>query len=118
MEGVTLKQITEVGMGVCSFAMLLWIIVKVMPAITALDSKLSATLAQNQEVIRNNTDALMQQAKANENVANALAIIGSSTSTVCTSLEKHDQRAETMMMDIIKLRGEVSHLTQIGRITA
>lgn len=114
MAGFTLKEISDAGMGIASFAMLIWMLWKIVPAMNALERKLSTSMAQNQEVIRNNTEALQQQARANDNVANALALIGNSTSTVCQSLEKHDKRAEDMMMDIVKMRETLNHVIKGG----
>ena len=116
MNVAELKTVAEYGMGLVSFCVLLALFWKVVPVLTRLEHRITSALAQNQEVIRNNTEALQQQARANDNVANALALIGSSTTTVCSSLEKHDLRAEAMMMDIIKIRSEINHLSKGGAV--
>lgn len=66
------------------------------------------------EVIRNNTGAIQEVSRSNENVAKALLLLRETSVSQTKLLEKHDQRAEAMENKIIEI--EVSMRNCKGNI--
>lgn len=108
----TASKLIEKGLGVASFLVLVWMIYKFLPILTQVKEQQAALTLQNQEVIRNNTLAIQEQAKANDNVATALKLISASNTTVAESLERHDRRAEHMALTLAKVESNMDHLTK------
>lgn len=127
MDGFTftLNDVRETGMGVVSFVVLVWIIYvwykRIEPRMVKIETDATSMSAQNQEVVRNNTEALRGQEAANNNVAHALELVGKAIesnqvalSNTCMLLERHDKRAEESSIILHQIKAEVDVFTHKG----
>lgn len=114
----TLTDIKEAGMGLISFSVLIWIVYvwykKIEPRMVKIETDAASMSAQNQEVVRNNTEALRGQEQANNNVAHALELVGKAIESnhvalnnTCLLLERHDKRAEEMSIVMYQIKAGV-----------
>lgn len=97
------KQYGSIGAGgiavVSLVYMMYFILTKIVPL---LDSIKQASTIQT-AIIQNNTDAIKEMSRSNDNVANALALLDNSFGSFTTLLEKHDERAESISIEIAKI---------------
>ena len=85
------------------------------PALEKLEAAVSEIEIENsasKEVVRNNTDAIKEVSKSNDNIAAALSLLRNSLDTVVKVLDRHDQRAEKIDENIGKIRGELGVIKQ------
>jgi chromosome segregation ATPase len=98
------------GAGGVALVVILWLIIyfvtKINPALQSIKEEAKA----NAEVIKNNTQAIKEVSKSNENVATALALLETSFNTFSKLMEKHDTRAEDMSRDIIRIDQKISNI--------
>ena len=68
--------------------------------------------SSSKEVVRNNTDAIKEISKSNDNIATALGLLKGSFDSVVKLLEKQDQRTEDIDKNLGKARGDLSLIKQ------
>jgi hypothetical protein len=55
------------------------------------------------EIIKNNTDAIKEMSRSNDNVANAINLFKSALETNINALDKHDTRAAHMEVALTRI---------------
>jgi hypothetical protein len=64
------------------------------------------------EIIKNNTEAIREVSRSNENVATALKLLNQSFSSFTKQMEKHDDRAELIQTEIIKMGANMENMKE------
>lgn len=104
MNPVMYKEYLTVGAGGVSFLLLVWLMVFLVRKLHPTLEAINRTNAEHAQVITNNTDAIKEMAKSNDNVATALKLLENSFETISKMLERHDRRAEEMATKVIEIR--------------
>jgi hypothetical protein len=101
------KEIIElyiaIGAGGLCVVTVVVLLFKVLNSITPNLSELKELTKAHKEVISNNTSAIHEVSKSNDNVAAALALLENSTKQMVHLLTRHDMRAENMEREIISI---------------
>lgn len=108
--GVIIKHYGALGAGGLSLVVLVWLIVYVITKQYPILEQIRVDNESHKEVVRNNTEAIKEMSRSNQNVAQALALLDNSFSTFGRLMEKHDERAEQIENDIIKIRENTKRL--------
>jgi chromosome segregation ATPase len=85
------------------------------PALEGLEKAVNQIEIENsasREVVRNNTEAIREVSKSNENVATALGLLRHSLDALIKIMERHDLRAEKIDDNIGKVRSDLSLIKQ------
>lgn len=72
--------------------------------------KVYPQLSSMKEVAKNNTQAMMEMSKSNNNVASALNILDSTMKSFCSIMEEHDKRQIEMNQTLAVVDGRVKDL--------
>jgi hypothetical protein len=64
------------------------------------------------EIIKNNTEAIKEVSRSNDNVATALQLLNQSFSSFTKQMEKHDDRAELIQTEIIKMGANMENMKE------
>lgn len=102
--GTIIKTYGAIGAGGLALVVLLWLLVYLVTKIDPLLNQVKQDNETHKEVIKNNTEAIKEVSRSNQNVAQALALLDNSFSSFVRIMEKHDMRAESMENEIIKIR--------------
>lgn len=102
--GTIIKTYGAIGAGGLALVVLLWLLVYLVTKIDPLLNQIKQDNETHKEVIKNNTEAIKEVSRSNQNVAQALALLDNSFSSFVKIMEKHDMRAESMENEIIKIR--------------
>lgn len=90
----TVKLYTALGVGGVSFVvivgLLIYFVSKINPTLTSLEK---ATSNQN-SLIGNNTRAIQEMSRSNDNIANALILLKISFETLNNNITEHDERSK------------------------
>ena len=108
--GVIVKHYGALGAGGLSLVVLVWLIVYVITKQYPILEQIKVDNESHKEVIRNNTEAIREMSRSNQNVAQALSLLDNSFSTFGRLMEKHDERAEQIENDVIKIRENTKRL--------
>lgn len=108
--GVIVKHYGALGAGGLSLVVLVWLIVYVITKQYPILEQIKVDNESHKEVIRNNTEAIREMSRSNQNVAQALSLLDNSFSTFERLMEKHDERAEQIENDVIKIRENTKRL--------
>ena len=105
-----IKAYSLIGAGGIAFCVLIYLYIynqkKILPTLNNIaisNAAYSEIIKNNSELIKNNTEAIKEVSKSNVNVANALTLLDNSFTAFSTQLERHDERAEKMNIDIVKI---------------
>lgn len=109
------KTYGSIGAGGLSLVALIWILVYLVTKINPILQSLKTTSEVQSKIIENNTDAIKEVSKSNENVATALALLNHSFATFSQMMEKHDHRAEGMENELIKIGENVRLRSEIKK---
>lgn len=101
--GAIVKHYGALGAGGLSLVVLVWLIVYVITKQHPILEQIRVDNESHKEVIRNNTEAIREMSRSNQNVAQALSLLDNSFSTFGRLMEKHDGRAEQIENDVIKI---------------
>ena len=104
------KGYLALGAGGLSLIVLIWLLVHQVVKINPVLHKLGEDNEAHKEVIKNNTDAIREVSRSNENVASALGLLENSFSTLVRLMDRHDLRAEGMSMDITRVCEKLNNL--------
>lgn len=99
-----IKTYGAVGAGGLALVVLIWLLIYLVTKIDPLLNRIRKDNEAHKEVIKNNTEAIKEVSRSNQNVAQALALLDNSFSSFVRIMEKHDMRAESMENEIIKIR--------------
>lgn len=99
-----IKTYGAIGAGGLALAVLIWLLIYLVTKIDPLLNQIRKDNEAHKEVIKNNTEAIKEVSRSNQNVAQALALLDNSFSSLVKIMEKHDERAESMENEIIKIR--------------
>lgn len=102
--GTIVKTYGALGAGGLALVVLIWLIVYIITKQNPILEQIRTDNEAHKEVIRNNTEAIREMSRSNQNVAQALALLDNSFSTFYRLMEKHDNRAESIEKDVIKIR--------------
>lgn len=108
--GVIVKHYGALGAGGLSLVVLVWLIVYVITKQYPILEQIKVDNESHKEVIRNNTEAIREMSRSNQNVAQALSLLDNSFSNFGRLMEKHDERAEQIENDVIKIRENTKRL--------
>lgn len=108
--GVIVKHYRALGAGGLSLVVLVWLIVYVITKQYPILEQIKVDNESHKEVIRNNTEAIREMSRSNQNVAQALSLLDNSFSNFGRLMEKHDERAEQIENDVIKIRENTKRL--------
>lgn len=97
------KTYGAIGAGGVALLVLLWVLVHLVTKIDPLLQTLKEQNGVHTEIIRNNTEAIKEVSKSNDNVATALQLLNQSFSSFTKLMEKHDTRAELIENEMIKI---------------
>lgn len=102
--GTIVKTYGAIGAGGLALVVLVWLIIYIVTKQNPILEQIRADNEAHKEVIRNNTEAIKEMSRSNQNVAQALSLLDNSFTTFGRLMEKHDNRAENIELDIIKIR--------------
>ena len=101
--------------GLCVIAIIyitLYLIKKITPEIqkqSQMVEHISSSNERHIRVIDNNTEAIREMSKSNDNMAMALNILDKSVTGVMTSLDRHDQRSVTIERAVTQIKENTRH---------
>lgn len=114
---MTLGEIVEtygaIGAGGLALVVLIWLLVYLVTKINPLLQALKEDNRVHTEIIKNNTEAIKEVSRSNENVATALKLLNQSFGTFSNLMEKHDDRAEQMQTEILRVSASVESVKDI-----
>ena len=100
-------------------AIVIYLIVKVYPTLNELKTEIKANNVEVKEsrqsyleVARNSNDAIREMSRSNENVASALKLLHSSFNNFSSTMEKHDNRAEGMENEMIRMSENIKSINE------
>lgn len=105
--GNMVKSYGAIGAGGLSLVVLLWLLVYLVKKINPLLDQIQSDNQSHKEVIKNNTEAIKEVSRSNQNVAQALALLDNSFSSFAKIMEKHDERAQVMQQEIVRISENV-----------
>lgn len=105
--GSMVKSYGAIGAGGLALVVLLWLLVYLVKKINPLLDQIQSDNQAHKEVIKNNTDAIKEVSRSNHNVAQALSLLDNSFSSFAKIMDKHDERAQVMQQDIVRISENV-----------
>lgn len=103
MLGLDISDWIDKGLGVASFVALIALIIFYAKNLKPILSNMQSTSATHSEVIRNNTDAIKEVSRSNDNVAKALSMLNVTFEANNKTLEKHDDRAAEIQTAVTRI---------------
>lgn len=98
-----------IGAGGLALSVLVWLMYYVVTQIKPLLNQIRMDNESHKEVVKNNTEAIKEVSRSNQNVAQALSLLENSFSSFVKIMERHDSRAENMENEIIRIRESTKH---------
>lgn len=108
--GEIVETYGAIGAGGLALVVLIWLLVYLVTKINPLLQALKEDNRVHTEIIKNNTEAIKEVSRSNENVATALKLLNQSFGTFSNLMEKHDDRAENMQNEILRVSANVESL--------
>jgi len=105
--GTIIKTYGAIGAGGLALVVLLWLLVYLVTKIDPLLNQIKQDNETHKEVIKNNTEAIKEVSRSNQNVAQALALLDNSFNSFAKIMEKHDERAQVMQQEIVRISENV-----------
>lgn len=105
--GSMVKSYGAIGAGGLALVVLLWLLVYLVKKINPLLDQIQSDNQAHKEVIKNNTDAIKEVSRSNQNVAQALSLLDNSFNSFTKIMDKHDERAQVMQQDIVRISENV-----------
>lgn len=111
-----LKELSEtyiaIGAGGLSIVVVVWVLVFLVRKLYPLIESLKMDYAVYSEIIKNNTEAVKEVSRSNENVATALKLLDNSNLQIVALLDKHDNRSETIENSVIRMDEKLNSMTK------
>lgn len=98
------------GAGGLALIVLIWLLIYFITKINPVLDQLKIDNESHKEVIKNNTDAIKEVSRSNQNVAQALSLLENSFGSLTTILERHDIRSEMMEKQITQINENIRKL--------
>lgn len=122
---INAMQVQNYGAGIIALTLIFWGILytikNIVPTVkqqNILLGKLCENDNYNAEIIRNNTEAILELSKSNDNVAEALKILDITSQSQMAlfkqlqeQIVRHDKRAERLEIEVIKVSERIDFLT-------
>lgn len=105
--GTVVETYGAVGAGGLALIVLIWLLIYLVTKIDPLLNQIRQDNEAHKEVIKNNTEAIKEISRSNQNVAQALALLDNSFSSFAKIMEKHDERAQDIQQDIVRISENV-----------
>ena len=102
-----------IGAGGLALVVLIWLLVYLVTKINPLLQALKEDNRVHTEIVKNNTEAIKEVSRSNENVATALKLLNHSFGTFSTQMEKHDSRAEQLQTEMLKMGSDIENVKDI-----
>ena len=104
------KTYGAIGAGGLALLVLVWLLVYLVTKVQPLLLSIKEDSRVHTEIIKNNTEAIKEVSMSNKNVATALKLLNLSFESFSSIIEKHDNRAETMQNEIIKMSAHIENM--------
>ena len=101
--GTIIKTYGAIGAGGLSLVVLLWLLVYLVKKTNPILDQIQSDIQSHKEITKNNTEAIKEVSRSNQNVAQALALLDNSFSSFARIMEKHDERAQVMQQEIVRI---------------
>lgn len=98
-----IEDYLTIGAGGISFLFIVWFMYFMVKDLKPLLTSLKETTETHSKIIENNSNAIKEVSRSNDNVANALTLLKQTIDTFGKTLDKIDGRAERMESDIIRI---------------
>ena len=105
--GTIMETYGAIGAGGLALIVLIWLLIYLVTKIDPLLNQIRQDNEAHKEVIKNNTEAIKEISRSNQNVAQALALLDNSFSSFAKIMEKHDERAQDIQQDIVRISENV-----------
>jgi methyl-accepting chemotaxis protein len=106
------KTYGSIGAGGLALVVLLWLLVYLVTKISPLLQSLKEGSKVQAEIIKNNTEAIKEVSRSNENVATALKLLNQSFDTFSKLMERHDERAEHIQTEMVKMGANMENVKE------
>ena len=107
---VLVKTYGVLGAGGLALLVLIWLLVYLVTKVQPLLLSIKEDSRVHTEIIKNNTEAINEVSMSNKNVATALKLLNLSFESFSNIVEKHDNRAEIMQNDMIKMSANIENM--------
>ena len=107
---VLVKTYGVLGAGGLALLVLIWLLVYLITKVQPLLLSIKEDSRVHTEIIKNNTEAIKEVSMSNKNVATALKLLNLSFESFSNIVEKHDNRAEIMQNDMIKMSANIENM--------
>ena len=97
------KIYLAIGAGGVSLIALIYILIYIVRKIYPVLNTISEQGVSYSQIIQNNTQAIREMSKSNDNVASALALLEYTVKRENTTMDKHDERAGRMEIELAKI---------------
>lgn len=111
--GEIVETYGAIGAGGLALVVLIWLLVYLVTKINPLLQALKEDNKVHTEIIKNNTEAIKEVSRSNENVATALKLLNQSFGTFSNLMEKHDDRTVQMQTEILKMSSSIDNVKEI-----
>ena len=104
------KTYGVLGAGGLALIVLIWLLVHLITKVQPLLLSIQEDSRVHTEIIKNNTEAIKEVSMSNKNVATALKLLNLSFESFSGIIEKHDNRAESMQNEMIKMSANIENM--------
>ena len=98
------KMYLSLGAGGAAVIVILWLVHFLVTKIHPILGEIKRDSSTYMEVVRNNTRAVDEVSRSNDNIATALSVLNGSFVSLTALMDKHNNRAERIENEIIKVR--------------
>ena len=102
-----------IGAGGLALVVLVWLLVYLVTKINPLLQALKEDNKVHTEIIKNNTEAIKEVSRSNENVATALKLLNQSFGTFSNRMEKQEDRTTLMQNEILRIGSSIENVKEI-----
>ena len=111
--GEIVETYGAIGAGGLALVVLIWLLVYLVTKINPLLQALKEDNKVHTEIIKNNTEAIKEVSRSNENVATALKLLNQSFGTFSNRMEKQEDRTTLMQNEILKMGSSIENVKEI-----
>ena len=111
--GEIVETYGALGAGGLALVVLVWLLVYLVTKINPLLQALKEDNKVHTEIIKNNTEAIKEVSRSNENVATALKLLNQSFGTFSNRMEKQEDRTTLMQNEILRIGSSIENVKEI-----
>lgn len=111
--GEIVETYGAIGAGGLALVVLVWLLVYLVTKINPLLQALKEDNKVHTEIIKNNTEAIKEVSRSNENVATALKLLNQSFGTFSNRMEKQEDRTTLMQNEILRIGSSIENVKEI-----